>query len=154
MKVVLMKCECWNASLWQRFIDSLFSMNCIFQTRLELDVISSILTNTFGVLSPNIFCFWNCFPHLLWRILICGTQRPTDQSAIDPKVPLTIGYLSSYLSSKMTLGAIPLAIETINNDPNLLPGRKLQFVAADIGDPGIHDCLLRMGLEYLFNGIL
>ncbi|EFX89873.1 hypothetical protein DAPPUDRAFT_39825, partial [Daphnia pulex] len=36
----------------------------------------------------------------------------------------------------MTLGAIPLAIETINNDPNLLPGRKLQFVAADIGNPG------------------
>ena len=55
----------------------------------------------------------------------------------DPKVPLTIGYLSSYLSSKMTLGAIPLAIETINNDPNLLPGRKLQFVAADIGNPGM-----------------
>ena len=37
----------------------------------------------------------------------------------------------------MTLGAIPLAIETINNDPNLLPGRKLQFVAADIGNPGM-----------------
>lgn len=37
----------------------------------------------------------------------------------------------------MTLGAIPLAIETINNDPNLLPGRQLQFVAADIGNPGM-----------------
>lgn len=53
-----------------------------------------------------------------------------------PDVPLTIGYLSSYLSSKMALGAIPLAIETINADPELLPGRKLQFVAADIGNPG------------------
>ncbi len=70
-----------------------------------------------------------------------NATRPTDQSAIDPKVPLTIGYLSSYLSSKMTLGAIPLAIETINNDPNLLPGRKLQFVAADIGNPGMHALL-------------
>jgi hypothetical protein len=57
-------------------------------------------------------------------------------------VPLTIGYLSSYLSSKMTLGAIPLAIETINNDPNLLPGRKLQFVAADIGNPGMKFVIL------------
>ena len=56
--------------------------------------------------------------------------------ATDVDVPLTIGYLSSYLSSKMTLGAIPLAIETVNADPSLLPGRKLQFVAADIGNPG------------------
>lgn len=36
----------------------------------------------------------------------------------------------------MTLGAIPLAIEAVNADPSLLPGRKLQFVSADIGDPG------------------
>ena len=42
----------------------------------------------------------------------------------------------------MTLGAIPLAIETINNDPNLLPGRKLQFVAADIGNPGMKFVIL------------
>ena len=59
------------------------------------------------------------------------------ESALQNDAPLTIGYLSSYLSSKMTLGAIPLAVETVNKDPNLLPGRKLQFVAADIGNPGI-----------------
>lgn len=35
----------------------------------------------------------------------------------------------------MALGAIPLAVETINGDPTLLPGRTLRFVAADIGDP-------------------
>jgi len=51
------------------------------------------------------------------------------------KAPLTIGFLSSYLSSKMALGAIPLAVETINADPTLLPGRTLHFVTADIGDP-------------------
>ena len=56
---------------------------------------------------------------------------------MNPQGPLTIGYLSSYLSSKMTLGAIPLAIEMVNEDPDLLPGRKLEFVAADIGSPGI-----------------
>ena len=48
---------------------------------------------------------------------------------------LTIGFLSSYLSSKMALGAIPLAVDTINGDPTLLPGYTLRFVAADIGDP-------------------
>jgi guanylate cyclase len=37
----------------------------------------------------------------------------------------------------MTLGAIPLAVEEVNNDPNLLPGRKLQFVVADIGNPSM-----------------
>lgn len=63
--------------------------------------------------------------------------NPTELSAIDPKVPLTIGFLSSYQSSKMTLGAIPLAVEAVNKDPNLLPGRRLKFVAADIGNPGL-----------------
>jgi guanylate cyclase len=37
----------------------------------------------------------------------------------------------------MTLGAIPLAVDHVNKDPNLLPGRKLQFVAADIGNPSM-----------------
>lgn len=60
-----------------------------------------------------------------------------DHLAKDPKVPLTIGFLSSYTSSRMTLGAIPLAVEEVNNDPNLLPGRKLQFVVADIGNPSM-----------------
>jgi hypothetical protein len=46
----------------------------------------------------------------------------------------------------MTLGAIPLAIETINNDPNLLPGRKLQFVAADIGNPGMEFITLSLSI--------
>jgi guanylate cyclase len=56
---------------------------------------------------------------------------------MDSKVPLTIGFLSSYASGKMTLGAIPLAVDHVNKDPNLLPGRKLQFVAADIGNPSM-----------------
>ncbi|XP_046651148.1 guanylate cyclase 32E-like isoform X2 [Daphnia pulicaria] len=47
----------------------------------------------------------------------------------------------------MTLGAIPLAIETINNDPNLLPGRKLQFVAADIGNPVGNDGLTALAIR-------
>ena len=68
---------------------------------------------------------------------------------------LTIGYLSSYLNSKMTLGAIPLAVETINADPTLLPGRTLHFVAADIGDPlgddGLTSLAIRRMTEMLHN---
>ena len=33
----------------------------------------------------------------------------------------------------MVLGALPLAVAAVNGDPNLLPGRRLEFVAADIG---------------------
>ncbi|XP_057374739.2 guanylate cyclase 32E-like isoform X2 [Daphnia carinata] len=62
-------------------------------------------------------------------------------------VPLTIGFLSSYLSSKMTLGAIPLAVEAVNKDPNLLPGRKLKFVAADIGNPVGNDGLTALAIR-------
>ncbi|EFX69540.1 hypothetical protein DAPPUDRAFT_62171 [Daphnia pulex] len=47
----------------------------------------------------------------------------------------------------MTLGAIPLAVEEVNNDPNLLPGRKLQFVVADIGNPIGNDGLTALAIR-------
>lgn len=31
------------------------------------------------------------------------------------------------------LGALPLAVTAVNKDPQLLPGRRLEFVARDIG---------------------
>ena len=34
----------------------------------------------------------------------------------------------------MILGAIPLAVEEVNKDPKLLPGKILQFQEADTGD--------------------
>lgn len=34
---------------------------------------------------------------------------------------------------QVVLGALPLAVKDVNRDPNLLPGRRLQFVARDIG---------------------
>jgi guanylate cyclase len=34
---------------------------------------------------------------------------------------------------QVALGALPLAVDRVNGDPSLLPGRKLDFVAADIG---------------------
>ena len=60
---------------------------------------------------------------------------------------MTIGFLSSYVNSKLALGAIPLAIETINADPTLLPGRRLRFVAADIGNPLGNDGLTALGIR-------
>lgn len=71
----------------------------------------------------------------------------SELSTIDPKVPLTVGFLSSYQSSKMTLGAIPLAVEAVNKDPNLLPGRRLKFVAADIGNPVGNDGLTALAIR-------
>ena len=51
------------------------------------------------------------------------------------------------MNSKLALGAIPLAIETINADPTLLPGRRLRFVAADIGNPLGNDGLTALGIR-------
>jgi len=36
----------------------------------------------------------------------------------------------------VTLGGLPLAIEDVNKNPNLLPGKKLAFKPVDIG----HTC--------------
>uniref|UniRef100_A0A182Q3F5 Guanylate cyclase n=1 Tax=Anopheles farauti TaxID=69004 RepID=A0A182Q3F5_9DIPT len=46
---------------------------------------------------------------------------------------LYVGFLAGYVHSKVVLGALLLAIETINNDSTLLPGKKLRFQAIDIG---------------------
>lgn len=34
---------------------------------------------------------------------------------------------------QVVLGALPLAVSSINRDPTLLPNRRLRFLAADIG---------------------
>ena len=66
---------------------------------------------------------------------------------MDANSPLTIGLLSSYGMSKVALGAIPLAIEAINSDPNLLPNHTLQFVSADIGNPVGNDGLAMLAIR-------
>ncbi|XP_048508953.1 guanylate cyclase 32E isoform X2 [Athalia rosae] len=57
----------------------------------------------------------------------------TESGAHSFNESLTIGFLGSYGRSQVVLGALPLAIATVNLDPNLLPGRELKFIAADIG---------------------
>ncbi|KAK3913296.1 Guanylate cyclase 32E [Frankliniella fusca] len=47
--------------------------------------------------------------------------------------PVTLGFLGAYGQTQVVLGALPLAVRTVNMDPRLLPGRRLQYLAADIG---------------------
>ncbi|XP_073998591.1 guanylyl cyclase at 32E [Rhodnius prolixus] len=50
---------------------------------------------------------------------------------------ITIGFLGAYGETAVGLGALPLAVQAVNLDPSLLPGRRMEYVAADIGsNPG------------------
>ncbi|KAJ9578502.1 hypothetical protein L9F63_005231, partial [Diploptera punctata] len=46
---------------------------------------------------------------------------------------VTLGFLGAYGHTPFDLGALPLAVAKVNTNPNLLPGRRLQYLAADIG---------------------
>uniref|UniRef100_A0A182P9Q0 Guanylate cyclase n=1 Tax=Anopheles epiroticus TaxID=199890 RepID=A0A182P9Q0_9DIPT len=59
-------------------------------------------------------------------MLPTGTRNRTGDE-------LYVGFLAGYVHSKVVLGALLLAIETINNDSTLLPGKKLRLRAVDIG---------------------
>ncbi|XP_034243092.1 guanylate cyclase 32E, partial [Thrips palmi] len=52
---------------------------------------------------------------------------PGDSGAV------TLGFLGAYGQTHVVLGALPLAVRSVNEDPTLLPGRQLQYLAADIG---------------------
>ena len=40
----------------------------------------------------------------------------------------------SIIFFQLVLGALPLAVAEVNNNPDLLPGKKLLFEAADVGN--------------------
>ncbi|XP_016978543.2 guanylate cyclase 32E isoform X3 [Drosophila rhopaloa] len=46
---------------------------------------------------------------------------------------INIGFLAEYSQMRVTLGGLPLAIEDVNKNPYLLPGKKLAFKPVDIG---------------------
>ncbi|KAF7278941.1 hypothetical protein GWI33_007805 [Rhynchophorus ferrugineus] len=48
---------------------------------------------------------------------------------------VTIGFLGAYGQAQVLLGALPLAVEAVNKDESLLPGKKLNYVAGNIGIP-------------------
>ncbi|XP_055935780.1 guanylate cyclase 32E-like [Argiope bruennichi] len=57
--------------------------------------------------------------------------------ALDPNKPnITIGFLSSFKElGKLICGAIPLAVDMVNADSELLPSHNLKFIAYDSGEP-------------------
>nr|QEE04601.1 membrane-bound guanylyl cyclase [Penaeus vannamei] len=59
------------------------------------------------------------------------------QSYNDSRENITIGFLSSFTYNKLALGALPLAVEDVNNDHNLLPGKRLVFEVADVGNSNL-----------------
>ncbi|XP_054712047.1 guanylate cyclase 32E-like isoform X2 [Uloborus diversus] len=63
--------------------------------------------------------------------LIQGNKR------LDPGKPnITIGFLSDFQDvGKLIAGAIPLAVDLVNNDPQLLPRHNLRFITYDSGGP-------------------
>ncbi|XP_065090662.1 guanylate cyclase 32E [Ochlerotatus camptorhynchus] len=67
---------------------------------------------------------WNISP-------VNGRKKDPAFSMAEHEVP--IGFLAGYVHSKVILGALLLAIETINNDTALLPGRKIILKPVDIG---------------------
>ncbi|XP_059618023.1 guanylate cyclase 32E-like [Phlebotomus argentipes] len=56
-------------------------------------------------------------------------------SGINRTENITIGFLASYVHTKVVLGALPLAVEAVNRDSSLLPGHRLLFRPVDIGKP-------------------
>ncbi|XP_013168990.1 PREDICTED: guanylate cyclase 32E-like [Papilio xuthus] len=67
----------------------------------------------------------------------CGSTKmcSTTNSNWTTENTITIGFLGAYGYSLTVLGALPLAVAGINREPSLLPGRRLRFVAANIGRP-------------------
>ncbi|KAL9930480.1 guanylyl cyclase at 32E [Glossina fuscipes fuscipes] len=57
--------------------------------------------------------------------ILCGNNVDKDT--------IVIGFLAEYSQMRVTLGGLPLAVEAINKDPTLLPGKRLAFKAFDVG---------------------
>lgn len=70
-------------------------------------------------------------------------------SRLDPRIPnITIGFLSSFnfmdSVGKLIAGALPLAVEVVNNRSDLLPDHNLQYIAAHSGRPDTCEAMRRM----------
>jgi len=56
-----------------------------------------------------------------------------DDETGDKNKTITIGFLSPYNQNQFSLGAMRLAVDTINNNASFLPDVRLQFIAVDLG---------------------
>ncbi|GFR15586.1 ANF_receptor domain-containing protein [Trichonephila clavata] len=60
-----------------------------------------------------------------------------EKPALDPSKPnVTLGLLTSFkdIEKLLIAGAVPLAVDLVNEDPELLPFHNLRFIAYDAGD--------------------
>uniref|UniRef100_T1KKV6 Guanylate cyclase n=1 Tax=Tetranychus urticae TaxID=32264 RepID=T1KKV6_TETUR len=79
------------------------------------------------------------------------------ENKINPNyLNITVGFLSSFKGyglGKEISGAIPLAIDQINRDPQLLPNHTLDFIAMDAGQPNTATSI-RMMTEMREQGVV
>ncbi|XP_043645161.1 guanylate cyclase 32E isoform X3 [Drosophila teissieri] len=73
---------------------------------------------------------FSCIVVLLSCPLVSGAAVSSMRRLSDT---INIGFLAEYSQMRVTLGGLPLAIEDVNKNPNLLPGKKLAFKPVDIG---------------------
>ncbi|XP_066905235.1 guanylate cyclase 32E-like [Halyomorpha halys] len=88
----------------------------------------------------------------LAAVISCGSQAPNakcpmpenESDGLLYQYPterennsLTIGFLGAYSQKPVFLGALPLAVKAVNSDKKLLPGRRLGFLAANIGSSAV-----------------
>ncbi|KAH8377100.1 hypothetical protein KR093_003438, partial [Drosophila rubida] len=74
---------------------------------------------------PDICC-------LLVTITVLSCQW--NHSIAASKDTINIGFLAEYSQMRVTLGGLPLAVEDVNKNANLLPGKTLTFTPFDIGN--------------------
>ncbi|KAH8395404.1 hypothetical protein KR215_000573, partial [Drosophila sulfurigaster] len=68
----------------------------------------------------------------LVAITLLSCQR--SHSIAASKDTINIGFLAEYSQMRVTLGGLPLAVEDVNKNVNLLPGKTLTFTPFDIGN--------------------
>nr|XP_036670728.1 guanylate cyclase 32E [Drosophila suzukii] len=85
---------------------------------------------------PGLFATTAAFS-CIFVLLGCQRSHPLASGATASTRRLSdtinIGFLAEYSQMRVTLGGLPLAIEDVNKNPNLLPGKKLAFKPVDIG---------------------
>ncbi|GIY83747.1 ANF_receptor domain-containing protein [Caerostris darwini] len=74
-------------------------------------------------------------------------SHTAERPALDPSKPnVTLGFLTSFkdIEKLLIAGAVPLAVDLVNEDPDLLPTHNLKFIAYDSGDADSSSPLKKM----------
>ncbi|GIY03780.1 ANF_receptor domain-containing protein [Caerostris extrusa] len=94
--------------------------------------------------------FGDDFPYILQCHSWCPIARfstspdsalTAERPVLDPSKPnVTLGFLTSFkdIEKLLIAGAVPLAVDLVNEDPDLLPTHNMKFIAYDSGMPTVH----------------